>query len=57
MCEVREIPNSSSKSVDSGIFFLARHQVWERVNSLAKVMLFQKTYSKELDCWHYWQRS
>ena len=31
-----------------GIVFFASHQVWERVSSLAKVMLFQKTFMKEL---------
>ena len=27
---------------------MASHQVWERVSSLAKVMLLQKTFTKEL---------
>ena len=30
------------------ILFFASHQVWERVSSLAKVMFFQKTFTKEL---------
>ena len=39
----QEILNSTSKSVKRrGIVFLASHQVWERVSSLAKVMLFSK---------------
>ena len=41
--------NSTSKSVKSkGILFLASHQVRKSFSSLAKVMLFQKTFTKEL---------
>lgn len=31
-----------------GILFLARHQVWERVSLLKKVLFLQKTFTKEL---------
>lgn len=41
--------NSTSKSVKrKGILFLGSPQIWEGVSSLTKVMLFQKTFAKEL---------
>ena len=33
---------------NQGILFLASHHVWERVSLSEKVMLFQKTFTKQL---------
>lgn len=46
--KVREILNSTFKSVKSQIIFFSCHKVCERVSLLAKVISLQNMFTKEL---------